>query len=153
KVIRNMGAKRGVCWGRFRDEASSDRDSMLIARVWVWRGFVVFLFVAEVGFVEEVEAGFGEDGGGEGGVVDMDDDGGAYFFACDEGVAVVDIDFSGEECLGDFGEAVAGGGHFDGDEVANGEAVVGFDEFLGGGVGVVEDETDDGAIETLDDGE
>jgi hypothetical protein len=46
---------------------------------------------------------------------------------------------------------MAAGGHFDGDEIADGEAVVGIDEFLGGGVGVVEDEADDGAIETLND--
>ena len=82
----------------------------------------------------------------------MDDDGGADFFAGDEGVAVVDVDFGAEEGFGDFGEAVAPAGHFDGDEIADGEAVVGFDEFAGGGVGVVEDKADNGAIEAVDDG-
>ncbi len=108
---------------------------------------------AEIAFVEEVEILFSEDGCGEAGVVDVDDDGGSDFFAGDEGVAVVDVDFGAEEGLADFGESVASGWHFDGDEVADGEAVIGLDEFFRGGVGVVEDEADDGAIETLDDGE
>ena len=107
----------------------------------------------EVGFVEEGEVVFGEDGGGQGGVIDMDDDGAGDVLGGDEGVAVVDIDFSGEEGFGDFGEAGVGGGGFDGDEVADAEGVVGVEEGAGGFVGVVEDEADDGAVETLDDGE
>ena len=162
--MRRIRFWRGMTCGKARDagwegeKVGNLREVAVIVAGFVsgWAGPVAVemsALRAEVGFVEKIEAGFAEDGGGEGGVVDVDDDGGADFFGGDEGVAVVDINFGGEEGLGDFGEAVAGGGHFDGDEVADGEAVVGLDEFLGGGVGVVEDEADDGAIETLDDGE
>ena len=51
-------------------------------------------------------------------------------------------------------QAAVKAGHGDGHEIADGEAVVGIDEELGGGVGIVEHEADDEAqSKTLNDGQ
>jgi hypothetical protein len=108
---------------------------------------------AQIAFIQQIKMIFRQHHRGQAGVVYMHHDGGTDFVAGDQGIAIMNVDLGAQERFADLGEAIAAGGHFHGDQIADGEAVVRLDQFLGGGIGVIKNEPDDGTIKALNDSE
>lgn len=90
--------------------------------------------------------------GGDVGVFEADDEGGAVVGALDQAVDVMDVEFGFEEGGEDAGEA-AFVGDFDGENLGFGVGEVVIDKKFTGFVEVVDDEAKNGAVGGVDDGE
>lgn len=108
--------------------------------------------VLEVGLFEHVELLGAEDTDGVGEVVDLDGERGGPVGGGEEGIGVVDVDLAGDEGFADGEDAAIAGWDLHDDDfgLSDGEAGVG--DATAGGVGVVDEEPDDGAVDGAFDG-